>query len=85
MAFYQLKQQKSGKSPYELSFLQVFALSIVVSGGIGNAIDRLFSGFVVDFICFDFIQFPVFNIADIGVTCGIVLLLVTMLKGIRRH
>ena len=47
---------------------------LVVAGGIGNAIDRFANGYVIDFIDFTFIDFPVFNIADIGVTCGLIVI-----------
>ncbi len=50
--------------------------ALVVAGGIGNAIDRFIQGYVVDFIELSFIDFPVFNIADIGVTCGVVLIFI---------
>lgn len=50
--------------------------ALVVSGGLGNALDRLFRGYVVDFFETTFIDFPVFNVADIGVTCGFVLIFV---------
>lgn len=50
--------------------------ALVVAGGIGNAIDRFIQGYVVDFIELSFIDFPVFNIADIGVTCGVILIFV---------
>ncbi len=50
--------------------------ALVFAGGIGNAIDRFSQGYVVDFIEATFIDFPVFNIADIGVTCGFVLALI---------
>lgn len=44
---------------------------LVLSGGIGNLIDRVFNGgAVVDFIKTDFIEFPIFNVADICVTVG---------------
>ena len=52
------------------------SMSLVASGAIGNLIDRAFAGFVTDFIEFAFIKFPVFNVADICVTIGAVLLLV---------
>lgn len=50
--------------------------ALVVAGGLGNAIDRLAHGYVVDFLEATFIDFPVFNVADIGVTCGFALILV---------
>lgn len=48
-------------------------IALVAAGGIGNAIDRFALGYVVDFIEPTFIEFPVFNVADIGVTCGFVI------------
>ncbi|MBR6537907.1 MAG: signal peptidase II [Lachnospiraceae bacterium] len=45
-------------------------LAMIVAGGIGNIIDRIWMGKVTDMISFDLINFPVFNVADIGVTCG---------------
>lgn len=58
---------------------ETLGLAIVIAGGIGNAIDRFTLGYVVDFIEFGFISFPVFNVADIGVTCGFVIFLISML------
>lgn len=55
------------------------ALAMIISGAIGNFYDRLFQGYVVDFIEFSFIRFPVFNIADIFVTLGSILLIVYMI------
>lgn len=60
--------------------LEVTALALVVAGGIGNCIDRLTTGYVVDFIRFTFIDFPVFNVADICVTCGVVLFLIAVVR-----
>lgn len=59
--------------------LVVVGASLVFAGGIGNMIDRLAHGYVIDFISTVFIDFPVFNIADIGVTCGIVLFLIGLI------
>ncbi|WP_251178967.1 signal peptidase II [Adlercreutzia agrestimuris] len=59
-----------------INWFQVIGIGLVVSGGLGNAIDRFFQGYVIDFIETTFINFPVFNIADIGVTCGFVIFLV---------
>jgi len=46
------------------------------AGGLGNMIDRVRLGYVVDMICLDFMKFPVFNVADIFITCGCIVLLV---------
>ena len=52
-----------------------FALAMVLSGGFGNLIDRIFKGYVVDFIdVSDFINFPNFNFADILIVLGWILL-----------
>lgn len=60
----------------DISALEAIGIALAFSGGLGNALDRFMLGYVVDFINFVFIDFPVFNIADIGVTCGIVLFLI---------
>lgn len=50
------------------------AISMVISGGLGNAIDRAVFGFVTDM--FDFHFWPVFNVADIAIVCGCFLLVI---------
>lgn len=47
---------------------------MIISGAIGNFIDRARLNYVVDFLEFKFINFPIFNVADIFVVCGVVLL-----------
>jgi signal peptidase II len=54
--------------------VEMVGYGMVLAGGIGNAIDRFTAGYVVDFIEATFIDFPVFNVADIGVTCGFALI-----------
>lgn len=49
-------------------------LAMIVAGGIGNIIDRIMFGKVTDMFSFDLINFPVFNVADIGVTCGAIVM-----------
>ena len=58
----------------------LFCLSLVFSGAIGNFIDRMTLGFVRDFFSFYIFgyPFPVFNVADICITVGIALILVSM-------
>ncbi len=53
-----------------------FGTGLVVSGAIGNLIDRIFRGYVVDFLDFRLIDFPVFNVADIAVCVGAVMLVI---------
>lgn len=52
-----------------------WSLGVILSGGIGNLIDRARFGYVVDFIEPTFMDFAVFNIADCAVTCGAVVLI----------
>ena len=53
-----------------------WCIALVYAGGLGNMIDRLRLGYVVDMIAVDFINFPVFNVADCFITCGCIALLV---------
>ena len=52
------------------------SLSMLAAGALGNAIDRIFRGYVVDFISLAFVDFPVFNIADMAITVGAVLIII---------
>ena len=56
------------------------ALSLIIAGGIGNFIDRMRQGFVVDLFQLDFINFAIFNVADSYLTIGVMVLVVMMLK-----
>ncbi len=54
----------------------IISLSMIIGGGVGNMIDRIFLGEVVDFFAFNFwgYQFAVFNVADVFVCCGTIIL-----------
>ena len=65
--------------------LETTGIALVVAGGLGNALDRFTLGYVVDFIEPVFIDFPVFNVADIGVTCGFAIFLAGMALAWRRE
>lgn len=56
-----------------------YGLWLVVAGGLGNLYDRVFYGYVVDFFDFLFVDFAIFNVADICVTCGAVLAIASFL------
>lgn len=69
-----------GKIPEEKHFIPLkVCLYFVGAGAIGNMIDRIFRKYVVDFIYFSLINFPVFNVADIYVTVAAFMLVVLML------
>lgn len=59
--------------------LFLVSVSLIVGGGIGNMIDRIFVGYVVDFIKVTFVDFAVFNIADSAIVIGAILLVVYFL------
>ncbi len=56
-----------------------WGLALILGGALGNLYDRAFMGAVVDMFKLEFIDFPVFNVADIAVTVGAVLFFVYML------
>ena len=62
-------------------------LWLVFAGGLSNLYDRLRYGYVIDFLEFDFIRFPVFNVADICVVAGCALAFIALLRadGGKKH
>lgn len=61
--------------PHEKRYFPLYFVSVfIVSGAVGNLIDRIGFGFVTDFIYFEIIDFPIFNVADIYVTCSVIAL-----------
>ena len=68
------------KMPVGKKFLVMRILIVLIgAGAVGNFIDRIRQGYVVDFFYFSAINFPIFNVADIYVTCAAVLLILTVL------
>jgi len=66
-----------------LNSFDLYSYSFILGGTIGNGIDRIYRGFVVDFINLNIINFPVFNIADISINIGFILLLYNIFKNNR--
>ena len=65
----------------ELSKLILIALHLVLAGGIGNLIDRIARGFVIDYIDISpLIKYPVFNLADIFVVIGCLIIAAFLVK-----
>ena len=64
------------KKPMPFTKFERFCIAAVYGGGLGNMIDRVFLGYVVDMFQTEFINFPVFNVADIFITCGCILLMI---------
>ena len=55
--------------------LERWCIAAICGGGIGNMIDRVRMGYVVDMIRTEFMNFPIFNVADCFITCGAILLI----------
>ena len=56
-----------------------YGLAVLSAGAVGNLIDRVVHGYVIDFICVRFVDFPVFNLADIYVTISCIFIVVFFL------
>lgn len=72
--FFFIKDQKLS------NFMQI-TYGILLGGIIGNLIDRIIYGYVIDYLNFSFINFPVFNFADICIVISIIILIINILKG----
>ena len=64
----------------EDSWWLVTGIVLIIAGGLGNFIDRISQGFVVDMFHLDFINFAIFNVADSYLTVGVIVLVLAMLK-----
>ena len=68
------------KLPWTKRFVPLRAVALLIaSGAVGNMIDRVALGYVVDFFYFELIDFPIFNVADIYVTCSTIVLALLIL------
>ena len=63
-----------------LKIIDLYSYSFILGGTIGNGIDRILKGFVIDFINLNIINFPVFNIADISINIGFIFLFCSIFK-----
>lgn len=68
------------KNDVNITKIEAIAYSIIFGGILGNLIDRIFNGFVIDYLDFYIFgfDFPVFNLADIGIVVGFLIVLYTM-------
>ncbi len=69
----------------ELDLFAFCSLTCVVGGGVGNMIDRVAYGYVVDFFDFTLIDFAVFNVADAFVCCGVGLFVIAFVRALLRE
>ena len=69
-----------GRIPAEKRFYPLHAICITLfAGAVGNFIDRVVHNYVIDFFYFSLIDFPIFNVADIYVTCAVALFVILFL------
>lgn len=66
------------KKPMGFRRFERWCIAAIYGGGLGNMIDRLRQGYVVDMIQTEFMNFPVFNVADCFITCGCILLVISL-------
>lgn len=76
LSFYILRLKRTGN---RTSILFAVSVGLIIGGAVGNLADRLIFRYVRDFINFDFMNFPVFNFADVALTFGIIILLIYIL------
>ncbi len=67
------------KKPMPFSKWERWCIAAIYGGGLGNMIDRVRLGYVVDMIETTFIEFPVFNVADCFITCGCILMMISLI------
>jgi len=63
-----------------INLFDLYSYSFILGGTVGNGIDRVYKGFVIDFINLNIINFPVFNIADLSINVGFIFLLYRVFK-----
>ena len=66
------------KKPMPFTRFERWCIAAIYGGGLGNMIDRVRFGYVVDMIETEFITFPVFNVADCFITCGCIAMMLSL-------
>ena len=74
LVFWEYKTKKLPFLPFER-----WCIAAIYGGGLGNMIDRVRMGYVVDMIETKFMDFPVFNVADCFITCGCIAMMVSLI------
>tara|TARA_B100001029_G_C14987749_1_gene410058 strand:+ start:471 stop:932 length:462 start_codon:yes stop_codon:yes gene_type:complete len=68
----------------DIKNIDLLSYSFILGGTVGNGLDRIFKGYVIDFINLNFIKFPVFNISDISINIGLILIIYSLIKNKRK-
>ena len=64
------------------NYIIILSLIMILAGGVGNLIDRIAMGYVIDFIDINILDFPVFNIADISITVGVIMIMIILISSL---
>lgn len=70
------------KKNQEIDSKVLISLMLILAGGIGNLADRIIIGYVRDFIDVNLFNFPIFNIADVSVTLGVIFIIIILIKSL---
>lgn len=70
---------------YKMHWMEILSVGLVIGGAIGNLIDRVRFGYVIDFIYVKLINFAIFNIADSALVAGAILLSIYVLFVHEKH
>ncbi|MFT8669193.1 MAG: signal peptidase II [Liquorilactobacillus hordei] len=62
------------------NWIYALGISLMIGGTLGNFIDRIRVGYVVDMLQLDFINFPIFNVADSALSVGVLIIIIAMLR-----
>lgn len=64
------------------NYIIILSLIMILAGGVGNLIDRIAIGYVIDFIDVNILNFPVFNVADISITLGVIMIMIILVRSL---
>lgn len=64
------------------NYIIILSLIMILAGGVGNLIDRIAMGYVIDFINVNILNFPVFNVADISITLGVIMIMIILVRSL---
>ena len=64
------------------NYIIILSLIMILAGGVGNLIDRIAMGYVIYFIDINILDFPVFNIADISITVGVIMIMIILISSL---
>lgn len=64
------------------NYIIILSLIMILAGGVGNLIDRIAMGYVIDFIDVNILNFPVFNVADISITLGVIMIMIILVRSL---